>query len=106
MTSRLIALILASRRINQSDLARAAEVSRQAVSRWLSGKAGLRASNLFKLCRNLGLDPQLLLSENPLLSDADHWKRLEALYCWDQLFPSLQEFIVALSREDVRALTS
>lgn len=104
MRPRLFSILLALRRLNQSDLARAAGVSRQAVSRWSRGKAGLRARHLLNLCRSLGIRPEQLDLESPLLENDNEWQRTETLYCWDRLYPSLEEFVAALAREDPRAL--
>lgn len=100
-----LTLLMFARGLSQSDLARLAGVSRQAVSLWFKGdgRADMRVSHLLNLCRGLGLGVDKIVSPLPKLSrEAEQAMRAEFL--WDGLYPNLLAFSAALAREDDRAL--
>lgn len=99
------------RKISQSDLARMAGVSRQAVSKWFGeqgntkgGSLSLRISTVQRLAENLGVPIHTLLAPIPHISDASTVDRLRAKYLWDRLYPSILSFSVALIRGELRAI--
>ncbi len=105
MNATLLTLWMKARRLNQADLARAAGISRQAVARWFqkTGTVQLRAHHFMALSDRLGVAPQDLMGAAPELSDIVMRQRLSTKFLWDHLFPSLEDFIVALARFDERA---
>lgn len=101
--------LLKLRGLSQSDLARIAGVSRQAVSAWFKNgrdnqPINLHSANLQKLCDGLNIRMESLLKPSLLVSDPKKREDLEASLLWDRLFPDLEGFIVALVRKDLRAL--
>jgi transcriptional regulator with XRE-family HTH domain len=92
------------RDLSQSDLARAAGVSRQAVSGWMTGKKDLRVSNLQKLSRTLGLSIDQLIEPLPVLDEIHVVNKLQTALLWDRLFPELEDFVIALVKGDLRAI--
>ena len=101
--------LLEFRGLSQSDLARMAGVSRQAVSFWFqkgrkSQPINLHSVNLQKLCDELNIRMESLLKPSPCVSDPKKRKDLETSFLWDRLFPGLEGFVVALVRGDHRAL--
>jgi transcriptional regulator with XRE-family HTH domain len=105
MNATLLTLWMKARRLNQADLARTAGVSRQAVARWFrkTDTVQLRAPHFMALCERLGVPPADLTGSAPELSDANTRQRLTTVFLWDHLFPTLEDFIVALARFDERA---
>ena len=99
-------LLAEAKGLNRSDLAKLAGVSRQAVSIWFrnvgeSGNVTLKSPHLLSLAAGLGISPTMLSRPLPGLEDR---ARLTTVLLWDQLFPSLNEFLLALSRSDLRAI--
>ena len=88
--------------LTQADLARAAGVTRQAVSTWMkqSGPDGIHAtaSSLVRLARNLGIDLSMLTQPLP---DS---KNEKTALLWDRLYSSLTRFLLACSEGEGRAL--
>jgi transcriptional regulator with XRE-family HTH domain len=96
----------AVRGMNQSDIAQAAGVSRQAVSRWFSqsGEIELRASTLLRLATSLRVQTEDLCRPLPILGDPELRHRWETELLWDRLYPSLESFIAGLHRGQRAAL--
>ncbi len=102
MLAENLELIAQVKGLRQSDLARAAGVSRQAVSLWMKqrGPDGIsaRVPNMIRLAGNLGIEVQDLVV--PLPDLAEH----EASLIWDGLYPSVPSLVVACLRGEGRAL--
>jgi transcriptional regulator with XRE-family HTH domain len=91
---------------NQSDLARMAGVSRQAVSLWFDRKTetlDIRSRHLQRLAEGMGVAADVLLSELPGLAARDR-RQLRAELLWDRVYPDLDHFLAALVRDEPRAL--
>lgn len=91
----------------QSDLAKAAAVSRQAVSLWFCGDGDFRnvhVANLLSLSAGLGITPAELLQPLPGLEGPAAERRLYAEFCWDRLYPDIHRFLVALAAARPRAV--
>ena len=86
----------------QSDLARAAQVSRQAVSKWMKASAGteiaLRSGHLHRMATELDLDMGEFFVPLP---EVGH---LETDLLWDRLYPDLVSLLVAALDGEGRAL--
>lgn len=97
-----ISVISRSRGICQSDLARMAGISRQAVSRWFkqgrSGEIDVRASHLQRLSRALGVSMDELSRPLPCLESREERSSLGAGLLWDRLYPDIGRFAAALVR--------
>lgn len=96
--------------LNQSDLAKLAGVSRQAVSLWLRsdavdahGGVGVHSRHLVALSAGLGVSLDVLARPLPGLAPAER-QRLSAELNWDRLFPDLDALLHAIARQDPRAL--
>lgn len=92
--------------MSQSDLARAAQVSRQTVSHWFQqkGSINLYAKNLSALAKSLGVTAEVLSNPLPVLEEALERKKWETDLLWDKLYPDLESFIGALIRGQKQAL--
>lgn len=83
-----------SRGLNQSDLARAAGVTRQRVSQWLSDDSlnatvNIRSDHLSHLADELNVSANELLRTLPMIDDSTE-SRVEATdLLWDRLYPDL-----------------
>ncbi len=100
-------LFMKVKNYSQSDIARMAGVSKQAVSKWFASKkfnAQPRLNFLLKICEQTGLSLNELITPIPELSEKNGRKRLEALLLWDKLFESLEDFFIALCRHNPQAL--
>ena len=95
-----------SRDLHQSDLARLAGVSRQAVSLWFSSdeKPQLRSGHLENLSRGLGVSIDDLVWPLPCLENEEERKKLSAELIWDRMYPDVEDFILALCRDEPKAL--
>jgi transcriptional regulator with XRE-family HTH domain len=105
MENQALLLLMLVRGLSQSDLARLAGVSRQAVSLWLKGGASaeMRVSHLLSLCRGLGLGVDDVVAPIPKLPpETERGMRADLL--WDGLYPDLPAMGAALVREDDKAL--
>lgn len=90
--------------LNQSEVARLAGVTRQAVSVWLKAKtANTQTRHLVALAQALGVPAQDLLEPLPGLSDEQR-ERWHSTLLWDRLYPDLDSFLLALVRSEDRAL--
>jgi transcriptional regulator with XRE-family HTH domain len=58
---RNIKILLETKDMTQSDLARAISVSAPQVNRWLNGKCGVTIENIYGIAKGLGVSPGLLL---------------------------------------------
>ena len=91
----------------QSDVAKAAAVSRQAVSLWFAAQGDFRnvhVANLLNLSAGLGIAPAELLQPLTGLERPGEERRLYAEFCWDRSFPDIYHFLVALAAGRPRAV--
>lgn len=90
------------RGLKQSDLARMAGVSRQAVSLWFrkghEGGVPVRSEHLVRLCLALDMGIDDLMTPLPDTGD------LEASLLWDRLYPNAFALVAAASDGEPRAL--
>ena len=102
--------ICRAKKLNQSDVARLAGVSRQAVSVWFrtaaaSGteRANVQTRHLMALAEGLRLPAQTLLEPLPGLTGEER-ARWRTAFLWDNLYPDLDAFLVGLAHGEDRAL--
>ena len=107
MNTQVLQIILKLRGLSQSDLARMAQVSRQAASLWFKKEVNIniQSSHLSKLAKALNLKIDDLCDPLPLLEETSQKKELEVSLIWDHLYPSLQDFVIALVQKKPRALS-
>ena len=88
-------------------MAKAAAVSRQAVSLWFAADGDFRTvhvANLLNLSDGLGIAPAELLVPLPELADRAEERRLYAEFCWDRSYPDIYRFLTALAAGRPRAV--
>ena len=92
--------------LNQSAIAKAAGVTRQAVSIWFSkqGKVDLLSSTLQRLALSLGVTGEALSQPLPILGDPVERKKWETDLLWDRLYPDLESFVAGVNRGQKTAL--
>jgi len=98
---------MAKRGCSQSDVAKAAGVSRQAVSLWFAADddfQNVHVANLLKLSDSLDIDPAELLKPFRGMKDPASVRLLYAEFCWDRTFPDIYSFLSALAGSDPRAV--
>ena len=98
---------MAKKGYRQADVAKAASVSRQAVSLWFGAEGDFRnvhVANLLNLGAGLGVAPAELLQPLPGLASPAEGRRLYAEFCWDRSFPDIYRFLVALAAGRPRAV--
>lgn len=97
-----------ARNLNHSDLARAAGVSRQAVSEWFHAKTPsdapipIRSRTWENLSRSLNLPLEEF--SRPLPLKREDAAPLTTLLLWDRLYPDLVAFAAAVVNEEPPAL--
>jgi len=95
--------------MNQSDIARAAGVSRQRVSQWFKSngsprEVNLRSDHLRDLAQELEVRIDDLLKPLPVIGEPDI-NRLETTnLLWDRLYPDLVEFAIDAGKLREKAL--
>lgn len=105
MQAETLKAIATMKRLNQSDLARAAGVTRQRVSQWYEEAdaddvINARMSHVMRLASTLGVDVGMLTRKLPLLDDPPRLKRETTRLLWDRLYPNIVAlFEAALSGE-------
>ncbi|MBI4403604.1 MAG: helix-turn-helix transcriptional regulator [Deltaproteobacteria bacterium] len=108
MNAQTLKSYLLARGLSQSDLARAAGVTRQAVSHWLSSKEkgpiNLFAKHAQAVAHFLGVTVEQLSEFLPILGSPSDRKKWETELLWDRLYPDLESFIVGLMRGQRQAL--
>jgi transcriptional regulator with XRE-family HTH domain len=108
MNSQSLRAIMDLRRLSQSDLARMAGVSRQAVSLWFKAsqdtELNVRTPHLRKLSDALHIQAEDLLRSLLVLNDDEAVRKYETALLWDRLYPGLVDFSVALVHGEVAAL--
>ena len=98
---------MAKKGYRQSDVARAAGVTRQAVSLWFAQHRdfqNVHVATLLNLSESLGIAPAELLQPLPVVSDRSAARRLYAEFCWDRCYPDIYGFLVALAGSEPRAV--
>ncbi len=95
--------------LNQSDLARAAGVSRQCASQWLHGHhangfVNIQTKHLLAIADALNVKADDLLRAMPLLGDDASSARETTRLLWDKLYPDLTTLLVAALEESPEAL--
>lgn len=97
-----IRMLCQLRGLKQSDLARMAGISRQAVSLWFKkGRKGgvpVRSDHLVRLCQALEIGIEDLMTPLPGTSD------LDASLLWDRLYPNVFALVAAGLDGEPRAL--
>ena len=99
--------VMAKKGYRQADVAKAAVVSRQAVSLWFAAEGDFRnvhVANLLNLGAGLGIAPADFLQPLPGLESPAEERRLYAEFCWDRSFPDLYHFLAALAAGLPRAV--
>jgi len=96
-------LLMLTAGLNQSDIAEAAGVTRQAVSLWLGGCDGdreinIKTKNLIRLADNLSVDLRDILMSVKISEDTEYMRQMKACLLWDRLYPSLESFLIDVSR--------
>lgn len=92
-----------SKELSRADLARIAEVSRAAVTRWFregekTGWVNVETRTLLKLAKGLGISPHEFLNERMNL------KQFETRFLWDRLYPDMESFVKALIQHRAPAM--
>lgn len=95
--------LMATKKIRSADVARAAHISRAAVSKWFrqgrnTGWVNVETTTLRQLADTLGVAISYFLEP---LHTVDH---LHAQFLWDALYPSMEHFVSALIRKEPNAL--
>lgn len=100
--------LLTLRKVNQSQLAKMAKVSRQAVSHWFKTETDsdirIQSPHLRHLAEGLRVSAEVLLRPLPVLKDSAVTHHYEVLLLWDRLYPDLSHFAVAIVRGEGGAL--
>lgn len=109
MQNQTLKAVATIRKLNQSDLARAAGVSRQRISQWLhdapaDGFVNIQTKHLLSIAKALGIQPGALLRSLPLLCDEQRLKGETAKLLWDRLYPDLTSLLVAGLERQPQAL--
>ena len=103
----VLKMVMAKKGYRQSDVAKAAGVSRQAVSLWFAQDddfQNLHVANLVNLSNDLGIDPAELHEPLACISDPAAVRQLYAEFCWDRSYPDIHWFLVALAGSRPRAV--
>jgi len=98
-----LSIVMQLRDLNQSDIARLAGTSRQAVSLWFKSSSdfqNIRMIHGLKLARELGVG----LDELTIPFTIPDAQDLFIEFCWDRLYPSIAQFLVAVVNLEARAL--
>lgn len=95
--------IINSRSLHKADVARLAGVSRAAVTKWFrevrpDGSVNIESRTLFQLASGLGVSVERLVKPTPDLTP------YRSEFLWDSLYPSMEDFVQALIRNQLPAL--
>lgn len=102
-------LFLKLNQFSQSELARLAQVSRQAVSKWFLNSSQLGLEPLWNISKNTGVPidalAKLFMHKSVLFETLEAKKKeLMTDLLWDKLYPSLDAFFIALANNEMRAI--
>ena len=97
------------RHLSQSEMARMAGISRQAVSLWIKkgeslGSINVESQNLQKIAAALHLSMDTLTKPFPQLSDSTVEKKLRAALLWDYAYKDILDFFIALHHHKPHAM--
>ena len=94
-----------ARGISQSELARHVGVSRQAVSLWLrrTGQVNVQSQHLLRVSSALGVSAEELMETLPCYEPHRH-DGLRTRYLWDRLYSDIDDFAIALNRNEPKAV--
>lgn len=95
--------LMATKGLRPADVARAAHISRAAVSKWFrqgrdTGWVNVETTTLRQMADTLGVAISYFLEP---LQSVDH---LHIQFLWDALYPSMEDFFSALIRKEPEAL--
>ena len=100
-------VLMLKRNFNSVQISKMADISKQAVSLWF--KSGnffidLKISHLLRLCKALNVTLQYMVSPLPLIENKNSEQRSMTLFCWERLYPSFLEFIIAVIKKEHKAI--
>lgn len=107
MNLKTLEIIAKLRNLSQNDIAKKAGVSRQAVSLWFKEKKetiNVQSRHLQKLAQELNLRVDDLLQPLPSFADPEYAAQLKTTLLWDHLYPTIEDFAVALVQNKLQAL--
>ncbi|HBQ21688.1 MAG: hypothetical protein A2Z91_02945 [Deltaproteobacteria bacterium GWA2_38_16] len=118
MNINVLRVISRLRHLSRSELARMAHVSKQAVCLWFQKRGfqkkgfqkddttiSVQSKHLQSLALALHLKVDDLMTSLPLSQDTPQKTSLTASLLWDHLYPSLEDFVIALVQHKPRALS-
>jgi transcriptional regulator with XRE-family HTH domain len=108
MNACTLSTLMKVRGLSQSDLARRAGVTRQAASLWFRSsnpeQVNIQSRHLERLSQVLEVSMDELARPLPVWADESDKSSLETALLWDRLFPSLDDFAIAVARGAACAL--
>lgn len=109
MNPKNLEIILELNNLSQTDLACLAGVSRQAVSKWFHKAHSMRMTALIRLSHKLSIRLDTLahfLEQQNFLAPLtpQQQEQIETNLLWDRLFLTLDRFVIALLKNNLRAL--
>jgi len=108
MNMPILKVISKLRHLSQSEIAKMAHVSKQAVSLWFQKEEStinIQSTHLHALAQALHLKVDDLLTPLPLSEDSPDKISLKTSLLWDRLYPTLEDFAVALIQHKLKALS-
>ena len=89
--------------MNKAQIAKLAEISRAAVTKWFSKEkemdwVNVETKTIIRLAEHLHLSPEIFLQKRINLDRFSH------RFLWDRLYPDMESFIKALSEHELPAL--
>ena len=96
------------RHLSQSEIAKMAQVSKQAVSLWFQTEKStlnIQSTHLYALSQALHIKVDDLLKPLPFTKNTSETLSLKTALLWDYLYPSLEDFVIALVQKKTKALS-